>query len=187
MPIPGTRVQRRTDELPILHIEPEIPSSPSWEVTVEGLVANASAWPFEEIQAMVAEKRIWDLNCVWGWTRPACRWEGIPAARLIDAARPSPQAAYVLATALDDHYSSCLTIERARRSLLAWRLDGAGLTPEHGGPLRLVPPPTKWGYKGVKWVSRLTLVQDFSPGLWEKLVGDVHGDIPQHVLDHLDD
>ena len=68
-----------------------------------------------------------------------------------------------------------------------WRLDGADLTAEHGGPLRLVPPPTKWGYKGVKWVSRLTLIEEFTPGFWETLVGDPHGDIPQDVLDHLEE
>jgi hypothetical protein len=38
----------------------------------------------------------------------------------------------------------------------------------------------------VKWVSRLTLIDNFSPGFWESLVGDPHGDIPSEVLDHLD-
>lgn len=136
---------------------------------------------------MVVEERVWDLNCVWGWTRPRCRWQGIPAARLIDAAGPLPEASYVLVTAKDDHYKSCLTIERARSSLLAWRLDGEDLVPEHGWPLRLVAPPTKWAYKGVKWVNRLTVIDSFTPGFWEELVGDPHGDIPQEVLAHLEE
>ena len=92
-----------------------------------------------------------------------------------------------MVTAAGNGYTSCFPLNRARRSLLAWRLDGADLTPEHGGPLRLVPPPTKWGYKGVKWVSRLTLIEEFTPGFWESLVGDPHGDIPRDVLDHLDE
>lgn len=184
--VPGARVQRQTNEFPILHLEPEIPST-SWELVIDGLVHDPSVWDLEQIREMVGEKRVWDLNCVWGWTRPACEWEGLPAARLIDAARPMPEAAWVLASAVGNYYSSCLTINRARRSLLAWRLDGADLTPEHGWPLRLVPPPTKWAYKGVKWVSRLTLIEDFAPGFWEDLVGDVHGDIPHEILGHLQD
>lgn len=181
-PAPGARVQRLTDQLPVLHLEPEIPSARNWSVVVDGLVANERSWTLEEIRAPVIETRVWDLNCVWGWTRPTCSWEGVPAGRLIDAACPLPEASYVLVGAMDDHYTSCFTIEMTRMSLLAWRLDGEDLTPEHGWPLRLVAPPTKWAYKGVKWVNRLTLIDEFSPGFWEELVGDPHGDIPHEVL-----
>jgi DMSO/TMAO reductase YedYZ molybdopterin-dependent catalytic subunit len=170
---PGTRVQRRTDGLPVLHLEPEIPGG-GWDLVVA-------------IRAMASERRVWDLHCVWGWTRLGLAWEGVPAARVIDAARPLPEARFVMVTSVGNGYTSCFALNRARRSLLAWRLDGAELTAEHGGPLRLVPPPTKWGYKGVKWVARLTLIKEFTPGFWETLVGDPHGDIPQEVLDHLDE
>ena len=180
----GSRVQRRTQDLPVLHLEPEIPSEPT-SLIVDGLVAEPSTWSLQEIRAMVPESRVWDLNCVWGWTRQGCRWEGVPGARLIDAAGPLPEANYVLASAAGDDYASCLSIEKARRSLLAWRLDGSELTREHGWPLRLVPPPTKWAYKGVKWVTRLTLLDGFTPGFWEGLVGDPHGDIPPEITDHL--
>ena len=141
----------------------------------------------DAIRAMASERRVWDLHCVWGWTRLGLVWEGVPAARVIDFAHPLPEARFVMVTAAGNGYTSCFPLNRARRSLLAWRLDGADLTPEHGGPLRLVPPPTKWGYKGVKWVGRLTLIEEFTPGLWESLVGDPHGDIPRDLLDHLDE
>jgi DMSO/TMAO reductase YedYZ molybdopterin-dependent catalytic subunit len=83
-------------------------------------------------------------------------------------------------------YAVCLPLHRARRSLLAWRLDRTDVSPEHGGPLRLVAPPTKWAYKGVKWISRLTLVEAFSPGFGEDETGDPHGDIPEEILDHVE-
>ncbi len=183
---PGARVQRRTDDLPILHLEREIPAA-GWELAVDGAVAEPASWSLDAIRAMAPERRVWDLHCVWGWTRLGLAWEGVPAARVIDFAHPLPAARFVMVTAAGNGYTSCFPLNRARRSLLAWRLDGADLTPEHGGPLRLVPPPTKWGYKGVKWVGRLTLIEEFTPGLWESLVGDPHGDIPPDVLDHLDE
>jgi DMSO/TMAO reductase YedYZ molybdopterin-dependent catalytic subunit len=182
----GTRVQRRTEDLPILHLESAIPAA-GWDLVVDGLVTESLSWPVDAIRAMASERRVWDLHCVWGWTRPGLAWEGVPAARVIDAARPLPEARFVMVTSVGNGYTSCFSLNRARRSLLAWRLDGADLTPEHGGPLRLVPPPTKWGYKGVKWVARLTLIEEFTPGFWETLVGDPHGDIPPDVLDHLDE
>jgi len=183
---PGARVQRRTDDLPILHLEREIPAA-GWELAVDGAVAEPASWSLDAIRAMAPERRVWDLHCVWGWTRLGLAWEGVPAARVIDFAHPLPEARFVMVTAAGNGYTSCFPLNRARRSLLAWRVDGAALTPEHGGPLRFVPPPTKWGYKGVKWVSRLTLIEEFTPGLWESLVGDPHGDIPPDVLDHLDE
>lgn len=190
-PAPGARVQRVTTEFPVLHLEPEIPASDAWDVVVDGLVTDPTVWSIDRIKGMVSERRVWDLNCVWGWTRRDCVWDGIPAGRLIDAARPAPEARFVMFTArdpsgLDKGYSSCYSLHRARRCLLAWDLDGSPLTAEHGAPLRLVPPPTKWAYKAVKWVSRLTLIQDFTPGFWEGLVGDASGDVPREVLNHLD-
>jgi DMSO/TMAO reductase YedYZ molybdopterin-dependent catalytic subunit len=182
---PGSRVQRRTEEFPILHLEPEIPA-PGWDLVVDGLVADPMSWSFGAIRRMASERRVWDLHCVWGWTRVGLAWEGIAAGRMIDAARPLPEATHVMVTAEGNGYTSCFPLHRARRSLLAWGLDGAELSAAHGGPLRLVPPPTKWGYKGVKWVSRLTLIDAFTPGFWESLVGDPHGDIPREVLDHLE-
>ncbi|MGH2717093.1 MAG: molybdopterin-dependent oxidoreductase [Actinomycetota bacterium] len=178
---PGERIQRPTSEFPVLHLEPSIPAA-DWEVVVDGMVAQPLTWPVSAVQSMVAESRSWDLHCVWGWSKFGCCWEGVPAGRLIDAARPLPGAQFVLAIAAGDGYASCLNLHRARRSLLAWRLDGTELSADHGGPLRLVPPPSKWGYKGVKWISRLTLISDFSPGFWEDAVGDPQGDIPNDVI-----
>ena len=182
---PGDRVQRPTQGLPVLHLETEIPTAP-WDVVVDGLVTSPTAWSLDTVASMASERRIWDLNCVWGWSKLQCVWDGVPAGRLIDAAQPLPEARFVMASSVGGGYTSCFSLTRARRSLLAWSLDDAELTPEHGGPLRLVAPPTKWAYKGVKWISRLTLIESFTPGFWEELVGDPHGDIPPKVLDHVD-
>lgn len=159
---------------------------------LDGLVQKPLAWTPDQIKAMAPELRIWDLNCVWGWVRPACRWEGVLAAALIDAAGPAPEGRYVMAEAQGGGpgpqapriYASCLTLDEARRSLVAWSLDGQDLTPEHGGPLRLVPPPEKWGYKGVKWLAKLSVISSFTPGFWEEMVGNPVGDIPSELLDN---
>lgn len=182
----GTPLQQPITEFPVLSREAALPAS-RWDVVVDGLVAAPLACSTAVIRSMVSESRSWDLHCVRGWSKLECQWEGVPAARLIDAAHPLPEARYVLASAAGDGYAVCLPLHRARRSLLAWRLDGAELTPGHGGPLRLVAPPTKWAYKGVKWIARLTLMAEFRPGFGEDETGDPHGDIPDEVLHHVEE
>lgn len=180
---PVRRVQRPTNAFPIVHLEASIPDPRSYVVAVSGLAQTPVSMELEELRSLPRHERVWDLHCVWGWTRPALRWEGIPAARLIDAARPLPQATHVMAKQIEGPYASCLTIEEARASLLAWRVDGEDLDPEHGGPLRLVTPPSKWGYKSVKWVGRLVLLSHFVAGFWEAMVGNPRGDIPPEMMD----
>jgi DMSO/TMAO reductase YedYZ molybdopterin-dependent catalytic subunit len=177
------RVQRPLDDLPILHLEVEVPSRMDLAVAVDGLVETPATFPLEMIRSMPSIERVWDLHCVWGWSRAGCRWEGIPASTLLDASGPLPRARHVVARAIDGPYASCFTLEEARAGLLAWRLDGEELTPEHGGPLRLVAPPSKWGYKSVKWLGGFTLVEEFTPGFWEELVGNARGDVPAEMLD----
>jgi DMSO/TMAO reductase YedYZ molybdopterin-dependent catalytic subunit len=186
LPAAQTRVQQPTSDFPVVHLEGEIPG-PGWDVVVDGVVSTPVTCSADAIRSMIFESRNWDLHCVSGWSKLECLWEGVPAARLIDAAHPLREARYVMATAIGNGYSSCFTLNRARRSLLAWRLDGEELSPEHGGPLRFVAPPTKWGYKGVKWISRLTLIDEFTPGFWEDRVADPHGDIPDEVLHHIEE
>jgi DMSO/TMAO reductase YedYZ molybdopterin-dependent catalytic subunit len=41
------------------------------------------------------------------------------------------------------------------------------LAREHGAPVRVVIPEM-YGYKGVKWVERITLGADAQPGYWEQ-------------------
>jgi len=45
-----------------------------------------------------------------------------------------------------------------------------------------VPPPELWAYKGVKWASRVTVGDRFTPGFWESRIGDPVGTIPEEVV-----
>jgi DMSO/TMAO reductase YedYZ molybdopterin-dependent catalytic subunit len=63
-----------------------------------------------------------------------------------------------------------LTLEQLRRApdaMLAVEMDGRPLTREHGAPARVVMPQM-YGYKGVKWVERITVTADVADGYWEQ-------------------
>ena len=176
------RVQRIVDgDLPILHLEPEMPTG-KWNVHIDGLVERPVEIAMDDIHAFGAITRVVDLHCVWGWSRPDCRWEGVHLNALLTDVAPRPEAQYVLVTARSSPYASCLTLQEARDGIFAWRADGRDLKADRGWPLRFVSPAYKWAYKSVKWVERITFLDEFRPGFWEERVGDPKGNVPWDVL-----
>lgn len=123
-----------------------------------------------------------DAHCTWGWTKSGCTWEGVILDDLLKVTGWSSRATHVQLFAAGDHYQTCVTIEDARAGIVAFSLDGAQLTPEHGAPMRFVVPPTLWQFKGPKWLSEIRLVDRFLPGFWEVGVNDAEGLIPADVL-----
>jgi DMSO/TMAO reductase YedYZ molybdopterin-dependent catalytic subunit len=176
------RVQRIVDgDVPVLHLEPRMPTG-TWDVLVDGAVARPAKLAMPDVHELGRIKRYIDLHCVWGWSRPDCAWEGVHLNALIADVEPSPEARYVLVTARESPYASCVTLEEARDGIFAWRLDGRDIAVDRGWPLRFVTPGYKWAYKSVKWVERVTFLESFEPGMWEERVGDPKGNIGWDIL-----
>jgi DMSO/TMAO reductase YedYZ molybdopterin-dependent catalytic subunit len=176
------RVQRLLDELPQIHIEPRMPARATWTVTVEGLVERPLELALAHVAGLAHAHSAIDLHCVWGWSKVDCRWEGVPASVFIEHCRPLPQVTHVLLRAADSPYASCMPLADAARGMLAFKLAGERLAPEHGGPLRYVGPAHLWAYKGVKWLDRVVFLDRLEAGFWESKVGDVAGRVPEAVL-----
>jgi DMSO/TMAO reductase YedYZ molybdopterin-dependent catalytic subunit len=51
--------------------------------------------------------------------------------------------------------------------MLAYELDGKPLSRPHGAPARVVLPEM-YGYKGVKWLTRMEFVARQPEGFWEQ-------------------
>ena len=172
------RVQRVPEQWPVVHLESQIPK---WtHLVVDGHVAHARRFALADLAALGPEEREIDFHCVWGWSRPAVRWTGVGVDRLLTLV--GARDGYVTVDAASDEYSACLPFDDAARGFLAWARDGEPLAAEEGGPLRFVPPPELWGYKGVKWAQRLTLGDRFVPGFWESRIGDPVGVIPHEEV-----
>jgi DMSO/TMAO reductase YedYZ molybdopterin-dependent catalytic subunit len=71
---------------------------------------------------------------------------------------------------LENPYQDSLTLDQALVPdvMLAYELDGKPLSRAHGAPARVVIPEM-YGYKGVKWLSRMELVDRQPTGYWEGL------------------
>ncbi len=147
-----------------------------WTLTVDGPVARPRVLSLAELVGLESVGATWDFHCVWGWSRELCHWSGVRGAAV--TALAGIETPYVVVSAAGGTYASALSIAEFSAGLFATHLEGDPLSADHGGPLRYVPPPGKWQYKGVKWVARVTGTETFTPGFWEQAVGDPFGDIP---------
>lgn len=121
---------------------------------IEGLVAQPLALTHRALMDLPQEKSVQDFRCEEGWTVPTQEWEGVPMRVLLEKASPLEGARFVVCSA--GSFTVGLTLEEALGSnaLLALRLNGYPLPPEHGGPCRLVVSK-KSCYFSIKWLDRL--------------------------------
>jgi len=68
----------------------------------------------------------------------------------------------------DGVYTESLTLAEAQRPdvIVAYNMLGGPISQEHGGPVRLYVAPM-YGYKSIKWLSRVEVVDRVEPGYWE--------------------
>ncbi|GAV37497.1 molybdopterin-dependent oxidoreductase [Streptomyces acidiscabies] len=113
-----------------------------------------------ELRALPQHEAELPIACVEGWSRSA-RWTGVRTADLLDRAGAPPNARVrVVSLQLRGGYRvSELAHTHARDplTLLALRLNGEDLHPDHGYPARLIAP-NRPGVLQTKWVGRLEVL-----------------------------
>ena len=149
-------------------------STADWRLAVGGLVDAPYSVGYDELLAMPAVELTKDFQCVTGWRVPDVKWKGVRLADVLDRARPQPGATALRFESFDGAYTESLTLDQARRSdvIVAYQLDGKPISSAHGGPVRLYVAPM-YGYKSLKWLQRITLVDKVQPGYWENNGYDV--------------
>jgi DMSO/TMAO reductase YedYZ molybdopterin-dependent catalytic subunit len=89
---------------------------------------------------------------------------------LLALAEPLPSAKAIRFVSLEQPYNDSLSLDQALlpNVMLAYDMDGQPLSRPHGAPARVVIPEM-YGYKGVKWLTRMELVDHQPTGYWEGL------------------
>ena len=103
-------------------------------------------------------------------------WEGVRLSDLLDSVGLRPEASALSFESYDGADTESLTLDQARLPdvLVAYRMLGAPVTTEHGGPVRLYVAPM-FGYKSLKWLSAIRVVDQVEPGFWEQNGYPVNG------------
>jgi sulfoxide reductase catalytic subunit YedY len=155
-----------------------------WKVKVDGLVAKPADYDVDDlVKATQLEERIYRMRCVEGWSM-VIPWVGFPLSEVLKRVEPQGSAKYVAFETLVRPaempaqrgffqplpwpYVEGLRLDEAMHPLtiLAVGLYGETLPNQNGAPIRLVVP-WKYGFKSIKSVVRISLVEKEPPITWK--------------------
>ncbi len=168
------------DKEAVANLAQDFKTSP-WTVEVGGLVGNPKTFDVDDlVRKFSQEERIYRLRCVEGWSM-VIPWQGFPLAALLKEVEPTSQAKYVRFETLYDPeqmpgqrsrwynwpYVEGLRLDEAMNNLtlLATGIYGKPLLSQNGAPIRLTVP-WKYGFKSIKSVVKIDLVDEMPISLW---------------------
>jgi DMSO/TMAO reductase YedYZ molybdopterin-dependent catalytic subunit len=147
-----------------------------WTFRCTGLVEEEVAWTWEQFLMLPRTETTCDIHCVTRWSRLDNRFEGVHIREIMKRVRLRPEARYVLIHADPDYTTNLALADLVDDDvLLALTHDGVPLTPEHGGPLRLVVPKLYF-WKSAKWLRAFEFLDVDPPGFWELNGYHMHAD-----------
>ncbi|MBA3319764.1 MAG: sulfite oxidase-like oxidoreductase [Gemmatimonadales bacterium] len=171
---PGQIVTRKW---PVLHYG-SVPAVgiEHWRFKVHGAVERAFEIDWKELQSLPRRDTPCDIHCVTRWSRYDNVFSGVPVQDLLRRAGVRSEARFVLVHA-EQGFTTNLPLADLDRpeNLLALTHDGEPLTPEHGGPVRLLVPHLYF-WKSAKWVKGLEVLEEDYPGFWEQNGYHMRGD-----------
>ncbi len=163
LPVGGWRIYTISGSMPVF--DPK-----TWRLEIDGLVRRPQSLSYDDLLALPRAEQVSTFHCVTGWTVKNVRWAGVRFEHLLALAEPLPAAHALRFVSLEEPYDDSLTVDQAQLHdvMLAYELDDKPLSRPHGSPARVVIPEM-YGYKGVKWLSRIELVASQPTGYWENL------------------
>ena len=161
-----------------------------WTIAVEGEVAKPGTIAIEDVlAAFPRQERVYRLRCVEAWSM-VIPWLGFPLGDFLARFEPTSRARYVHFETLVDPeqmpgqkrdvlewpYREGLRIDEAMHPLaiFATGMYGGDLPNQNGAPLRLVVP-WKYGFKSIKSIVKVRLVEEQPYTTWAASAPDEYG------------
>ena len=160
-----------------------------WTVEVFGLVNNPKTYGIEDLLKFPQEERVYRLRCVEAWSM-VIPWNGFPLASLLKEVEPTSDAKYVrFETVYRPEempgqkspfypwpYQEGLRLDEAMHDLtiLATGLYGMPMPNPNGAPVRLVVP-WKYGFKSIKSIVKIELMDEQPSTLWSAVGPNEYG------------
>lgn len=166
-----------------------------WQVAIEGEVEKPITLGFEDVLKKTQQReRIYRLRCVEAWSM-VIPWRGFELRELLSLARPTSKAKFVQFETLYDPermpgqrrgalgffsldwpYVEGLRIDEAMHPLtiLATGVFDKSLPNQNGAPLRLVVP-WKYGFKSIKSIVKIKLVEKMPVNTWQQSAPSEYG------------
>lgn len=148
-----------------------------YSLEITGLVSKPTSYTYGDILKLPTYQKVVTINCVEGWSVKAL-WEGILVKDLLKNLTVKPEAKTVIFYAVDG-YSTSFPLDYILKNniIMADKVNGVVLPPERGFPFQLVAEQ-KWGYKWIKWITKIELSSDTNhKGFWESRGYSNNGDL----------
>ena len=181
----------------------------TWRLRIEGLVERPREWTFDELAELPQRTVFATLECAGNgrsFLRPHAHgvpwgagaighaeWTGVPLREVLDEAGLKPSAVALVFEGHDrgteaDHpepMSFCRGLPMAKaldpHTLIALRMNGELLEPNHGFPARLLVPGW-YGVASVKWLRRIAAVDQPPRGYYETIKYTIQERTPQGIV-----
>jgi len=163
-----------------------------WEIKIDGMVDNPGTYPLQDlIGDLDIEERIYRFRCVEAWSM-VIPWNGFELNKVLDKVGVQAGAKYVAFETLvrpeempgqrgfrsniEWPYREGLRLDEAMHPLtmMATGIYGEPMANQNGAPIRLVVP-WKYGFKSIKSIVRITLVDKEPPTTWNMLQSSEYG------------
>jgi DMSO/TMAO reductase YedYZ molybdopterin-dependent catalytic subunit len=160
--------QKLTTGFPVLDlgVQPNIPLN-EWKLAINGLVEKPVTLSWEAFNLLPQVEDISDFHCVTTWSKYDCKWKGVAFTTLYELVSPKTDAQFVYFTS-NDGYSTNVPLEKCLDDdvLIATSFNDEPLALEHGAPARVIIPKL-YAWKGAKFVSGITFLNEDKLGFWE--------------------
>jgi sulfoxide reductase catalytic subunit YedY len=178
-----------TDKEDVARLSEDFQPRP-WAIEVGGLVNNPKTYDIDDLTSKFdQEERVYRLRCVEGWSM-VIPWIGFPLSKLLQEVEPTSGAKFVRFETLYDvkrmpgqkvrwytwPYVEGLRLDEAMNdlTLMATGLYGRDLANSTGAPLRLAVP-WKYGFKSIKAIVKIELVDTMPVSLWMNAAPNEYG------------
>src|SRR6058998_2452365 len=170
----------------------------AWWLRVEGEVEKPFAINYEELLKLESLTIRVTLECAgnnrnllepkvkgvqWGLGAVGtAEWTGVPLSILLDRAQPKAKGCHAVLEGADGgmledpksppgelKFARSIPVEKARADvLLAYKMNGRELPPEHGFPLRAIVPGW-YAMASVKWLQRIIVIEQPFTGYYQTI------------------
>jgi len=178
-----------TDKEGVADLAKDFKTTP-WTVAVGGMVNKPQTFAIEDLlKQFPQEERIYRHRCVEGWSM-VIPWTGFSLAKLLQQVEPTSTAKYVRFETImrpeempgeDSGYYTWPYVEGLRLdeamndlALLVTGVYGKPALPQNGAPLRL-SVPWKYGFKSIKSIVKIDLVDAPPTSLWMNAAPNEYG------------
>ena len=138
---------------------------------ITGLVDNPVTLTYDDLKGALPVEEYVTLECignvVGGDLIGNARWKGVRLSALLEEAQLGPDVVDISFEAADG-FTNAVSRGRAMSGdvLVVYEMNGQPLPAEHGFPSRIVIPGL-YGYKSVKWLTKIEPVDHDFLGYWE--------------------